>query len=288
MTSHQSPGRRSRRSRWSASWIASLVFGSACAFWADAAESEKVELRLPLAAGAIHGFPELRDAEGRKLADAEFTQTPEGDRLRVKLSYDFGNGHRMEENTVVRQRPALMQEEWTWEETKAGEIVRRFAVDFRNGKATAEKMERQGRKQWEEKLKIDPGRTFAGFTFTLALECLRERLVRGERVELRAVGFTPKPRLVTVELSFGGLDQMTMGSRRVTGERFIIHPKIPRIVKAFIAAPDTRIWLIHPAPAGFLRWEGTPAEPTDALVRVDLLPGESSEAAEPVSTRSPK
>jgi hypothetical protein len=189
----------------------------------------------------------------------------------------------MEENTIVRQRPALVQEQWTWEETQTGQIVRRFAVDFRTGNATAEKIERGDRKRWEEKLKIEPGRTFAGFAFTLALECLRERLARGEKLELRAVGFTPKPRLVTVALSFGGLDQMTMGSRRVTGERFIIHPKIPRIAKAFIAAPDTRIWLIHPAPAGFLRWEGTPAEPTDNPVRVDVLPGESSEAAEPVA-----
>jgi hypothetical protein len=246
-----------------------------------AADAPAQLLRLPLAEGAAHGFPMMCDAEGRRLADGEFIQIPEGDRLHVKLSYDFGAGHRIEENTVMRQRPTLAQEEWTWTETRAGAVVRRFSVHFATGQATAEKPAEAGRKQWEEDLNIEPGRTFAGFAFTLAIESLRERLRRGETVELQAVGFTPKPRLVTVEITFGGRDEMTMGHRRVTGERFIVHPKIPWVAKLFINAPDTRIWLIDPAPNGFLRWEGSLAEPDDPVVRVDLLPGETSGPAAP-------
>lgn len=264
-------------------WIGLLITSSAWAVSVNASEAIATnDLRFPLPEGAAHGFPALYDARGYKLADSEFFQTPEGDYLRVKLTYDFGAGHRVEENTRVRQRPALEQEEWSWEEAQSGNSIRRFAVDFTTGEATAEKWERGERKHWDEKLKIEPGRTFAGFAFTLALECLRERLVRGEKLELRAVGFTPKPRLVTVELSYGGRDEMTMSGHRVTGERFIVHPQIPRIVQAFIAAPDTRIWLTFPAPAGFLRWEGTPVEPSDAPVRVDLLPADKSDAAEPL------
>jgi hypothetical protein len=262
------------------------VVGSANVQLCRASDTEPIALRLPLTEGVIHGFPALRDAAGRKLADAEFTQTPEGDRLRVRLSYDFGSAHRIEENTVIRQSPFLAQEEWSWEETRASERVRRFAVDFRTGKATAEKRERDTLKHWEKDLKIEAGRTFAGFAFTLALECLRARLAGGEAIELRAVAFTPQPRLVTVRVTYGGIDQMTMGSRRVTGERFVIHPEIPAVAKVFISAPDTRIWLIHPAPAGFLRWEGSLAEPSDEIVRVDVLPGDPSGPAEPLHQSS--
>jgi hypothetical protein len=75
---------------------------------------------------------------------------------------------------------------------------------------------------------------------------------------------------------------MEMGGRDVEGDHFVIHPQIPVIVKLFISAPDMHIWLTHPAPAGFLRWEGPVAEPGDQIVRVDLLPGDESGAAKPV------
>lgn len=241
-----------------------------------AAELADAGLRLPISEGALHGFPALRDLEGHPRADAEFTQIPEGDRLRVKLVYDFGGGHRVEENTVVRQRPALVQELWSWEETDAGALRRRYRVDFATGQASAEKPENGETKRWEDRVKIEPGRTFAGFAFTLALECLRDQLVRGETAELRAVAFTPHPRTVTVRVAFGGVDRLAMGGREVPGEQFLIHPEIPAIAKPFVRAPDTRIWLIAAPPRGFLRWEGPLAEPSDEIVRVDLLPGERS------------
>jgi hypothetical protein len=39
------------------------------------------------------------------------------------------------------------------------------------------------------------------------------------------------------------------------------------------------IWLTHEPPAAFLRWEGPLVEPDDPVVRVDLLPGGTSEPA---------
>ena len=53
-----------------------------------------------------------------------------------------------------------------------------------------------------------------------ALKALRKRLMRGEDVELKAVGFSPKPRVVTVEISYGGLDRVRMAGRTLTGERY--------------------------------------------------------------------
>ena len=51
--------------------------------------------------------------------------------------------------------------------------------------------------------------------------------MRGERVELQAIGFTPKPKAVAVEISYAGLERMRMADRMMKGDRFIIHPKIP-------------------------------------------------------------
>ena len=107
----------------------------------------------------------------------------------------------------------------------------------------------------QEKIDVEPGRTFAGFGFTMALKALRNWLVKGETVELRAVGFTPKPRVVSVELAHGGIDQLRMGGRLLKGDRFVIHLKIPWFASLFVDVPDTHIWLTTPPPAGFLRWK---------------------------------
>lgn len=229
------------------------------------------------------GFPEMFNLEGRKLADGKFIQWPQDGELHVTIDYDFGAGRRVEEKTSMRQIPRLVQDEWSWTESENGQTLRHFEVDFKSGKAIAEKRGEKGMKQWSEDIKVEPGRTFAGFAFVLAIKSVREHLVGGEKVELQAVGFTPKPHVIGVEISYGGLDQMMMAGRMVKGDRFIIHPKVPAIAKMFVEAGDTHIWLTQPPAVGFLRWEGPLVESSDPVVRVDLLSGERSGPAKPAA-----
>ena len=236
--------------------------------WADVVRASSYDLE-----GASHGFPALYALSGENLADGEFFQWLEDGRLHVRIEYDFGHQRRIEEKAIFRQDPTLVQENWSWREKKGGELIRAFDVDFQSGRATAQK---GAARHYDEKLKVIPGRTFAGFGFALAIKSVRERLVSGEKVELHAVAFTPKPRIVSVKLAFGARDQLPMAGRIISGDRFIIHPEIPSIAKLFVNAEDTRIWLTTPKPAGFLRWEGAMVEPDDPVVRVDLLPGNKS------------
>jgi hypothetical protein len=173
------------------------------------------------------------------------------------------------------------------EESKHGRSQREFAVDFLTGTGSAHIS--QDHKDVSKKIKIEPGRTFAGFGFSIALSNLRKRLLGGEQVQLKAVGFsqfpTLGPQVVTVTISHGGVDRMRMSGRSVKGDRFIIHPEIPFIANLFVNVPDTKIWLTNPAPAGFLRWEGPIVLPTDPMIRVDLLSGEKSGPAESTEVR---
>jgi hypothetical protein len=248
-----------------------------------AAAVELVELE-----GSLRGYPAMRDTTGKKLADGDFAQWIENNRLHVQIVYEFGSGRRVEEKAVFRQRPELIQDEWSLEEARDGRPYRRFAVDFNSSTATAQKREENELKRWSEKIDVEAGRTFAGFGFTLAIKQLRKRLIGGERIELKAVGFMPKPRLASVEISHGGVDRIRMSGRVVGGDRFVIHPKIPWIAEFFVDVPDMHIWLTNPPPAGFLRWEGPLAEPGDPVVRVDLLPGDGSGPATPVGTAGRK
>jgi hypothetical protein len=233
-------------------------------------------------AGAAHGYPGLCDMNGKKLADGEFRQWVEDGHLYVVITYKFPDGEVREEKARFRQHPGLIQEQWSWKELKDGRPQREFAADFLSGIASAHI--HKDKKDVSEKIRIDPGQTFAGFGFTVALSNLRKRLLKHEQLELKAVGFSPfptlKPQVVTVKISYGGLDRLKMSGRSLKGDRFIVHPEVPAIAKLFINVPDTKIWLTNPAPAGFLRWEGPIVLPNDPLGRVDLLSGSKSESAQ--------
>src|SRR5207247_4334091 len=234
-------------------------------------------------AAASHGYPGLCDINGKKLADGEFRQWVENDRLHVVITYKFSAGEVYEEHAQFRQQPELIQEKWSWKESKHGRSQREFAADFLAGIASAHI--RQDNKDVSKRINIEPGRTFAGFGFSLALSNLRKRLLSGEQVQVKAVGFSPfptfGPQVVTVTISHAGVDRMKMSGRSLKGDRFTIHSEIPFIAKFFVDVPDTKIWLTNPAPAGFLRWQGPIVLPNDPLIRVDLLSGTKSGPAEP-------
>jgi hypothetical protein len=233
-------------------------------------------------AAAAHGYPGLYDTSGKKLANSEFRQWVEDDRLHVVITHKFSAGEVYEERAQFRQQPELIQQRWSWKESKHGKSQREFAVDFSTGIATTHIS--QDQKDVSKKVNIEPGRTFAGFGFSLALSNLRKRLLNGEQVQLKAVGFaqfpTLGPQVVTVTVSHGGVDQMRMSGRSLKGDRFIVHPEIPFIANLFVNVPDTKVWLTNPGPAGFLRWEGPIVLPTDPIIRVDLVSGEKSGPAE--------
>ena len=260
-----------------------LVFILSLGLSAGAAPAKTNDIAGPVPdlEGAVHGFPELLDLQGKKLADGEFTQWIEGGRLHVTIVYDYGGGHRVEERSVFQQEPKLVQESWSWSEFDNGQLLRHFEMDFKTGKARAAKRKNNELKYWFRDIKVQPGTTFAGFGFALAIKTLHQRLVEGQTVQLQAVGVTPKPRLVTVEISYGGLDQMTMGGRTVEGGRFVIHPKLSWFIRLFIKVKDSRIWFTATRPIAFIRSENPVSEPTDPMVRVDVLPGSRSGAAEP-------
>ena len=232
---------------------------------------------------AARGYPVMLDAStGRRIGNGTFAQWIEKGRLHVAITY-AGAGRRIEERVVLTQRPELVQDSWSFAEWRDQKPVRRFDVDFRSGHAVAQVWTEHGPERQQDTLKLTPGRTFAGFAFTLAVKAVRARLIQGQRVTLQAVGFAPKPRAVDVEISYAGRDRVHMAGRTIDGDRFIVHAKIPALAKLFVHVPDARIWLTAP-PAGFLRWEGPLAEPSDPIVRVDLLPGGSSGPATPLGT----
>jgi hypothetical protein len=180
-----------------------------------------IEVTQP--AAAAHGYPGLYDINGKKLAESEFRQWIENNRLHVVITHRFSAGEVYEEHAQFRQQPELIQEQWSWKESKHGRSQREFAVDLLTGIASAHMS--QDQKDVAKKINIDPGRTFAGFGFSLALSNLRKRLLSGEKVQLKAVGFSLFP---TLGPASGNGDNFSRRGRphknvRTLGERRSVH-----------------------------------------------------------------
>src|SRR4029079_5680949 len=100
-----------------------------------------------------------------KLANGEFRQWVEDDRLHVVITYKFSAGEVYEEHSQFRQEPELIQEKWSWKESKHGGSRRECAVELSTG--VASEHTRQDNKDVSKKISIEPGRTFVGFGFSL-------------------------------------------------------------------------------------------------------------------------
>jgi hypothetical protein len=242
-----------------------------------------VPLRWP--EGTLRGFPVVRDASGQQIAEGTLTQWIEDGKLHVTGTYAFKDGRVVEEQTVLSQHPELAQLRWSWEERKGGEVQRSYSIDFTTGHAVAHKRGEDVREDHLDDAK-QLGRAFAGVGFMYAVKNLVADLEKGGEVELTAVAFTPKPRTVKVSVRRDQEDPLTMGGRTLGAERFVIHPEIPLafIAKLFVKAPDQYLWFYKPSPPAFLRADIPLAEPSDPIIRIELIGGGPS--AQPQSRRA--
>jgi hypothetical protein len=241
-------------------------------------------LCLSLLAVAPHGhegdaqaFTSLTDPQGKPLADSRYAQWVTGDVLHIETRSDFPDGRTIVERATLRIHPQIEQLTWDWTGRQDGKLVRQYEVDFQTRRAAVTRVDQDKRE--EETLEIEPGKTFAGIGFITAVKALRSELAVGETIELRAVGFTPKPRSTKVTVKRDGPDPVHMAGRTIPGDRYTIHVDIPGIARLlFIDPPDQHIWLVQEDPAAFLRFEGSLVEPKDPIVHIDLIPGPSPHA----------
>jgi hypothetical protein len=231
--------------------------------------------------GDAQAFTSLMDsASGAAIADGRYIQWVEAGLLHIESRNDFPGGRSIIERAVLALEPDLQQRSYEWTERKDGALVRQYEVDFAGKRAVATRIDQH--KRWKEDLDVEPGKTFAGIAFVVAIKALRTELQPGQKRELKAVAFTPKPRLATVSVIRERPEQVRMAGRTIPADRYTIHPEIPAIAKLFVSAPDQRVWLYATGPAAFLRYEGPLIEPKDQVVRVDTIPAPSANAGRAV------
>jgi hypothetical protein len=250
----------------------SLYLGIALAGLSAVGTTGNAEEPKPVAVvqaiGTLHGFPSLSDANGKVIADGELTQELSGDQLVVHLHWVFADGRKVDEQDDLRLNRQLTQEHFAWVETKGGEELRRFTVDFTNGKATATTRDDKGQVKHEEaQLDLSGGRAFTGYGAGLAVT---EKA--GADSAITFVAFTPKPVAVTIDVHQDIEEPVSVAHRNIPCDRYTMHPRIPFPANIFVNAKDAHLWLTHSPPHTLLRSEQPLLAKDDPVVIVDAMP----------------
>src|SRR5262249_54339432 len=170
----------------------------------DGVAAAAVRVRAP--EGSAHGFLVLRAPDGSVLAHGDWWQIPDGDRLEVHLRFRFTDGSLSHETFELAQRRV-----WSLLSYRSVQNGPRFPRDIEahldrtTGRYRVETKERGKGERKADEGTIDLPEDTYGFGM---LAMLLKSLPPGESMTAHAVAFTPKPRVLTLNVSPDGEEQV--------------------------------------------------------------------------------
>jgi hypothetical protein len=232
-----------------------LLLGLTPATWAATA-ARVVDVAYP--EGSVHGFLALRSETGEPLADGALVQTARGDEVTTRLVFHFRDGSIHDETAVFSQRRRfrLLRSHLV---QKGPSFPTSLDASLDVGKGTVTVRSRKKDKDEEvatERMKLPPD-LWNGLLFTV-LKNVRSDAVK---VEGHFVAFTPKPRIVRLEVSASGQDAFSVGEASQKATHFVVHPELGGLTGLIAPLvgkdpPDFHIWILFGDVPAVVRFEG--------------------------------
>ena len=207
--------------------------------------------------GTLHGFLRLRNAAGEPIAEGELLQVPRRRGLDSRMVFRFRDESFFEERVVFTQRGVFRMESYS--------LVQRgpsFAEDLevsleRSGKYSVKAKSRDDGKvnTWSGTMDLPPD-TYNGMVIVVA-----KNLAPGDTQRVHLVAFTPKPRMISLEIAPSGTKKVKIGVHSETAVHYALKPKLGAVI-GFMAKvlgknpPDSHAWIVTEGAPGFVRFEG--------------------------------
>lgn len=220
--------------------------------WASPLLAGPVTVRFP--EGVARGFPVLRSLTGERLARGEMIQFARGDRIESRLVFRFDDGSVYDETVVFSQREVftletyrLVQKGPSFPERIEASIERatsQYAVRYRADDESPEEQE--------------SGRfTLPADVYSGMLGILMKNLPPGASETVQILVFTPRPRLIKVQLAPAAEDQLTLGEQRIAATRFLIKPQLGLLASLLVVdlAP-LQCWVVGGEAPAFVKFQG--------------------------------
>ncbi len=222
---------------------------------ASALGAAPVQVRLR--EGTVRGFLAIRTPTGERIGHGELVQRPRGDEVENHLVLRFDDGSLHDEVTTYSQRGAFRLEAYRLTQRGPSFPGAEVTFDRKSGRYEAKVHERIGATEEVASGEFEmPPDLYNGMALTLL-----KNLPPGQTVAGQLVAFTPRPRLLRMELSREGEDRVMFAGDPKAASRYLVNLEIgglTGVVASVIgkSPPDLRYWLATGEVPAFVRFEG--------------------------------
>jgi hypothetical protein len=250
---------RATPSRWSCLWAVRGLLSTSNPAAAQPHPPRAAEAAIPVryVEGAVHGFLRLTTADGKPLADGDLLQVVHDSAVESHMVFAFPDSSVFDETVTFTQRRVFTM--------LAYHLVQRgpaFGMDLdatvtQSGDYQVTTASHPAGKQQHYSGKLNlPADVYSGMIITIA-----KNLSVGAPTTVHVVAFTPKPRLIGLELTGAGAPPTMVGRHAERTVVFTLKPRLGPLVHLFARLlgrmpPDSHAWIVTEGSPAFVRFEG--------------------------------
>lgn len=233
----------------------SIVIVVAALIWSCSVGAAPIPVRL--IEGNFRGFLVLRSLDGTAIAHGEMSQKPTGKFVECRTILKFKDGSLYDESATYSQEGVFRLEGYQLVQRGPSCPTLEISFDRESGRYQARS---QAAKDDEIEVAEGAFEMPADLYNGMALILLKN-LPGDDGATARMAVFTPEPRLVEMELSREGEDEVLLGGNPMKTVRSLVKLKIgglSGVIATWIgkSPPDLRYWLVSGEVPAFARFEG--------------------------------
>jgi hypothetical protein len=204
--------------------------------------------------GTYRGFLILKSLDGKVLANGDFVQVAEGERITTRLTYRFRDGSLDDETAIYSQRKVFrLISDHRVQRGLSFPKPLDMSIELASGQVT---MRDKDGKVTEEHMELPPDLS-NGLTLVLLLNLSRTE----STVRLPMIVAAPKPRLVHLAITPEGEDPLSTGGvrRKATNYRIKIElGGVAGVIAPILGKqpPDVHVWILEGDAPAFVKEEG--------------------------------
>jgi hypothetical protein len=230
--------------------VAALVCGAALA----SAPADAETVRVVFQEGVTRAFPVVRSLTGQKLAQGDLVQVARGDRVDSRMTFRFADGSLYDEHVVFSQagvfnliRYRIVQRGPSFPEALEASVDRetgRYEVRYRADEDSPEEL-------------LSGQFSLPADVYNGMLSLLLKNLPRRSDTLVQVIAFTPRPRLVKVQLLAIADDPVLVSDSPMQVIRWAIRPQLGLFASLLVTdIPDVHCWILPGEAPAFLKAEG--------------------------------
>jgi hypothetical protein len=233
----------------------SLFAVIAALLWPIAVEAAPIRVRLM--EGNFRGFLVLRSLDGAAIAYGEVSQKPTRDLVECRTILRFKDGSLYDESATFSQKGVFRLEGYRLVQHGPSYPTSEISFDRKSGQYKARSQVEKDDKPKEASGKLEmPADLYNGMTMMLL-----KNLPGGAGAKVHMAVFMPKPRLIEMEWSWEGEDEVLLGGRAMKTMRSLVKLKIGGLAGAIASLvgkspPDLRYWFVTGDVPAFVKFEG--------------------------------